>query len=192
MLLPDVLSVGYVLPCFTLTTKQEARCETQRMRKKLCAKLLTHGTGGRTVKKTPDEIKKGLEITSNDCLMCACCITDCPYDLECHPGNEETNTNVPKAMLRDALAYIQQLEAQNDTIMQSFQRLKKVCVAQGTTIQQLEAERDAAVKDLHDALKLSNEIDVCQFCNRRDCTHDGICDIWEHERWEWRGVQKEE
>ena len=61
--------------------------------------------------KTPEEIKKGLEIALNGCLTCDCCVTDCPYDLECHPMNEDTNVDMPKKMVSDAIAYIQQLEA---------------------------------------------------------------------------------
>ena len=60
--------------------------------------------------KTPDEIKKGLEIVVNGCLTCDCCITGCPYDMECHPMNEDTNVDIPKQMTADAIAYIQQLE----------------------------------------------------------------------------------
>ena len=59
--------------------------------------------------KTPEEIKKGLEIAVNGCTTCDCCITDCPYDLECHPMGD-TNADLPKQMASDALAYIQQLE----------------------------------------------------------------------------------
>lgn len=59
--------------------------------------------------KTPDKIKKGLEIVVNGCLPCDRPITDCPYDLECHPM-EDTNIDVPKQMAADAIAYIQQLE----------------------------------------------------------------------------------
>ena len=55
--------------------------------------------------KTPDEIKKGLEIVRNGCMTCDCCITDCPYDPECFP-----TVDMPKQMAEDALAYIQQLE----------------------------------------------------------------------------------
>ena len=61
--------------------------------------------------KTPEEIKKGLEIAVNGCLTCDCCITGCPYDMECHPMNEDTNVDMPKKMVSDAIAYIQQLEA---------------------------------------------------------------------------------
>lgn len=60
--------------------------------------------------KKPEEIKKGLEIAENGCWTCACCATDCPYDLECHPMNEDTNVDMPKQMAADAIAYIQQLE----------------------------------------------------------------------------------
>lgn len=61
--------------------------------------------------KTPDEIKKALEIAANGCMTCDCCFTDCPYELECHPMNEDTNVDMPKQIAADAIAYIQQLEA---------------------------------------------------------------------------------
>lgn len=60
--------------------------------------------------KPPEEIQKGLEIAVNGCLPCDRPITDCPYDLECHPMNEDTNVDTPKQLLTDAIAYIQQLE----------------------------------------------------------------------------------
>ena len=44
--------------------------------------------------KTPDKIKHGLEIVVNDCLPCDCPITDCPYDLECHPTSKDTNIDI--------------------------------------------------------------------------------------------------
>lgn len=60
--------------------------------------------------KNPEEIKHGLEIVVNGCLTCGCCATNCPYDPECHPMNEDTNVDMPKQMAADAIAYIQQLE----------------------------------------------------------------------------------
>ena len=60
--------------------------------------------------KTPDEIKKGLEIAVNGCLTCDCCITDCSYNLECYPMNEDTNVDMPKQMAAGATAYIEDLE----------------------------------------------------------------------------------
>lgn len=60
--------------------------------------------------KTPDKIKKGLEIAINGCLPCDRPITDCPYDLECRPTSKDTNIDIPKQMAADAIDYIQQLE----------------------------------------------------------------------------------
>ena len=48
--------------------------------------------------KKPEEIKKGLEIAVNGCLTCDCCITDCPYNMECYPMNEDTNVDMSKQM----------------------------------------------------------------------------------------------
>ena len=56
---------------------------------------LTRGIGGRMMK-PPDKIKKGLQIVVNGCLPCDRPITDCPYDLEYHPMNEDTNVDMPK------------------------------------------------------------------------------------------------
>ena len=74
--------------------------------------------------KTPDEIKKGLEIAVNGCMTCECCITDCPYDLECHPMNEDTNVDMPKQMSADALAYIQQLENHIGELTEKVEQLE--------------------------------------------------------------------
>lgn len=75
--------------------------------------------------KTPEEIKKGLEIAVNGCLTCDCCITDCPYDLECYPMNEDMNVDMPKQMAEDALAYIQQLEERVPKWISVEERLPK-------------------------------------------------------------------
>jgi len=152
------------------------------------------GDGDVKKPKTPEEIKKGLEITSNDCLMCACCITDCPYDLECHPGNEETNTNVPKAMLRDALALIQQLEAELRDTKTNHQHTIDIAERQKGQIDKLKkvivrlnAERDAAVRDCG--------CFPCQTCEERE--NGDLCSMCEinggyRSFHQWRGVQKEE
>ena len=102
--------------------------------------------------KTPDEIKKGLE----------CCVIgpsahypkcgECPYMYE---------SMCSDTFLKDALAYIQRLEA----------------------------ERDAAVREL---------VGTCQVCRWEDTEKCADChfnpEAWNaHEsNWEWRGVQKEE
>lgn len=53
--------------------------------------------------KTPDEIKKGLEICSNDTMLC---YEKCPYFSSISNG-----VDCAVEMKADALAYIQQLEA---------------------------------------------------------------------------------
>ena len=74
--------------------------------------------------KTHEEIKKGLEIAVNGCMTCECCITDCPYDLECHPMNEDTNVDMPKQMAADALAYIRKLENQIGELIEKVEQLE--------------------------------------------------------------------
>ena len=160
--------------------------------------------------KTPDEIKKGMEITSSDCLMCECCVTDCPYDLECHPGNEETNTNVPKAMLHDALALIQQLQAQNaekeariqqleadkqqlEGMLTHMNQLRDAAAGRALKMEervhQLEEERDAAVEDVHGN---------CHSCKyyikdpKEEPCASCLSGFGNKDNWQWRGVQKEE
>ena len=106
--------------------------------------------------KTPDEIKKGL----------GCCTSDqtdscdfCPY--QGNGCNEIEN-------LKDALAYINQLEAD---------------------LARVTAERDAAKEDLRiAAINGMNLCEVCKYAGRA-CEQRrhviGVC-------WEWRGVDKEE
>lgn len=140
--------------------------------------------------KRNDEIKIGLE-------CCEKYMSGAPEEECCHMCNYAYNC---AELIIDVLALIQQkeqenaeqaeriqqFEAQNDTIMQSFQRLKKVCVEQGTTIQQLEAERDAAM----DGLRLYGGCDTCLHRDNKVWEEPCLyCE--ERERWEWRGVQKE-
>lgn len=73
--------------------------------------------------KTPEEIKKGLEIAVNGCLPCDRPITDCPYNLECHPM-EDTNVDMPKKMVADAIDYIQQLENHIRELQEKVEQLK--------------------------------------------------------------------
>lgn len=60
--------------------------------------------------KTTEEIKQGLKFAIDGCLTCDCCATDCPYELECCPMDDDMNVDMPKQMAHDALEYIQQLE----------------------------------------------------------------------------------
>ena len=104
--------------------------------------------------KTPDEIKKGLECCKLGISWSSTCAKGCPYLNEPVPGGR-----CEISLLRDALAYIQQLEV----------------------------ERDAAVKDM------KNSRD-CQCCKHYDVRWDEPCVHCDHDnnRFEWRGVQKEE
>ena len=127
--------------------------------------------------RTPDEIKKGLEW----CMAAACGTlkkVDCPYSgiYQCHDR-----------VLHDALILIQQFEAQNVALSESIKWMEAERDDLKRTIQQLQAERDAAVAELKDNR-------ICQKCEHFDagwnepCLH---CDD-ENNRFEWRGVQKEE
>ena len=118
--------------------------------------------------KSPDEIKKGLEC----CVDGFSCRTTCPYTTPFF--NIEKCT---QALAADALALIQQLQAEN--------------AEKDTRIHQLEAERDEAVdlvrKGCFSCKHEGNEIweEPCNSCRRT-----GGCE--NADLWEWRGVQKEE
>ena len=116
--------------------------------------------------RTPEEIKKGLLQCSEDADGCNC--EGCPYDLgeftcKCIPANQ-----------KDALAYIQHLEAERD---------------------QYRRERDAAERDLKSVVA-SNYFDgdYCKLCKYKEpdgqCYHH--CIPYSHEwGWQWRGVQND-
>ncbi len=135
--------------------------------------------------RTPDECKKGLVA---------------PVPVHFHRGDPEPH--LTPLSLRDlevlhtnALALIQQLQAENAEKAETIERLNTGVHKLIVKIQQLEAERDAAVACIPR---------VCKYCK-----HDGPLNAWgESEcefdslfpngclngntRWEWRGVQKEE
>lgn len=112
--------------------------------------------------KTPDEIKKALECCFYDSEQCG----ECPY----YP------VSCDRELVRDAREYIQQLEAQNAEL------LKKV--------EQLQAERDAAVDDLQMGVCCGtcayDDTDV----NEQPCATCARATTFGN--WEWRGVPKEE
>ena len=61
-------------------------------------------------------------------------------------------------------------------------------------IRQLEAERDAAVACLKKAANEKGECFGCKWYNGKNCTHPDykmLCSSHD-DKWEWRGVQKEE
>lgn len=110
--------------------------------------------------KTPDEIKKGLACCA---ASYADCHRECPYKPDCD-GLQ---------ILMDALALIQQLEAERDAAMADFK---------------LYRERN---------IKGECGVYACDLCK-----HGGKYEEWEEikcpkgcmgiKNWEWRGVQKEE
>lgn len=129
--------------------------------------------------KTPDEIKKGMEcckpIWKGDHWKN--CDIQCPYSAE---------ACFCKTMLnQDTLALIQQLEA-------TVSEKEKVISELSGKVGQLEAERDAAVDDLHYLVNHPHSAGSCYACaHTDDCYSGGDCDPIENDRWEWRGVQKE-
>jgi len=126
--------------------------------------------------KTPDEIKNGLEC----CVQGNVCRKNCPYGGSPH-GIVVCTANLS----RDALAYIQQLEAANDELLTKVKQLTAKC-------RQLERERDAAVGDLHYLVNHPLSAGPCYACaHTKDCYSVGNCDTAENDRWEWRGVKEE-
>lgn len=119
--------------------------------------------------KTPDEIKKGVEC----CVMpvprpCA----KCPYHLM-----DKCLTN----LLNDALALIQQLQAENAELSGKIGRL--------------EAERDALFEEVRRCSYCIYEEGVCGECGEHcePCEADCPCRECDfYSNFVWRGVQKEE
>ena len=118
--------------------------------------------------KTPDETKKGLEhcINGTSCRGCPYC-EECAIASDCNP------------MQKDVKEYIQQLEEFAD---------RKIVELFGK-VEQLEAERDAAVEDGHGScrsckyyIKEPNE-EPCASC---------LSAFGNKDNWQWRGVQKED
>lgn len=132
--------------------------------------------------KTPDDIKKGLE----------CCITDnckgCPY----YPLYEVFGCKLARA--KDAITLIQHKEQENAQQAETIERLNDGCHKLIVKIQQLEAERDAAVKELKAATTESATCYGCKWYNGRNCTNElnNLTCSSRNNHWEWRGVQKEE
>ena len=117
------------------------------------------------MQKTPDDVTKGLE----------CCGTgkygnhkDCPYDI--------AEPQCMQRLLADAIALIQQLQAEN---AEKDQRIR-----------QLEEERDAAITFLPRKCYLCKHVgnkmgdapcpSLCKYITLDECPN-----------WQWRGVTKE-
>ena len=131
--------------------------------------------------KTPDEIKKGLEC----CMDYQNCTEgedpQCPYyDVK----------RCMEALLADALAYIQQLESKLECSQMTIDGLTETLLKCNTIIKQLEAERDAAVRDLA-YIAFHADGNACDYCDQTDCEL-GCALADKNIGFKWRGVQKEE
>ena len=167
--------------------------------------------------KTPDEIKKGLEFCiESTCEPC------CPYgnaancnfaiyllgDALAYIRQLETDKQQLEGMLhhmnqlRDAAAgralkmegRVHQLEAENEKLTDDLMAECQITKEQLDRIQQLEAERDAAVADLKEVVNGKGSCFACKWHKDGQCNdpeYKTVCGFHE-DKWEWRGVQKEE
>ena len=122
----------------------------------------------------PDEIKKGLEYIS---------IKDVARKLDA--WEDGIPYDYVEDAAADALVLIQQLEA-------TVSEKEKVVAELSGKIGQLEAERDAAVNDLHYLVNHPLSAGPCYAClHSKDCWRGGDCDPVNDDRWQWRGICKE-
>jgi hypothetical protein len=129
--------------------------------------------------RTPDEIKKGLRWCGGIAQIIKGCSGGCPYYVDDSGCASED-------MHADALALIQQLQAENAKKDARIQQLEDHLREDTKKVEQLEAERDKTIS----ILRLAG----CDTCKYREV------DSWEEpclycmnrERWEWSGVQKED
>ena len=75
------------------------------------------------LKRKPDEIKKALENAVDDCVFAVNCRENCAYERECSPICKAMMTDIPRALVADVLAYIQQLEEEKARLECSLTQL---------------------------------------------------------------------
>lgn len=159
--------------------------------------------------KTPDEIKKGMEDVMNALEEYFLCRHDLTFETY-----QKGMSAIP-----NALALIQQLEADNERLKYTLAGVMhfvdkwvnispydvemdhhgEVAVNRAAfarkialeAIELLEAERDAAVKDIYEMAKCIPE-DVCEWCDQTECERLCMMHATEKPGFKWRGVQKEE
>ena len=131
--------------------------------------------------KKPDEIKKGL--ADNIAVHYH------PVDLE--PRLTPLIMCDLEAMHADALALIQQLESKLECSQMTIDGLTTTLLKSDTIIKQLQAERDAAVKDIKQMVQAPYEPAYCEYCKKteEECAK---VNCWRRDQFEWRGVQKED
>lgn len=139
--------------------------------------------------KSNDEIKKGLECCAMSSYRCE---DDCPYREQCR--YEQGG----KAMNEDALALIQQLEAELEDMTARYKIADNCAKKKGKMNEKLyaelatvKAERDALLKYITDSTWAA--CDICKHgidgASAMDCKH--ILEVGVP-CFEWRGVQREE
>ena len=137
--------------------------------------------------KKPDEIKKGLECCSKP-IGFGTCASACPFD------DDETDEiyNCTSVLSKDALEYIQRLEADNESKQKRIDELE-------SSLAQVERENEALRNDLKLAdtidctccIHNQQIIDTCD-CNCNQCKEQCVCNTCRNnDKYEWRGVCSE-
>lgn len=70
---------------------------------------------------TPDKIKKTLEKGVDNCINAENCRENCPYEKVCSGICSAFMVDLPRALIEDALGYIQQLEAENERLQRYYE-----------------------------------------------------------------------
>jgi hypothetical protein len=125
--------------------------------------------------KTPEEVKKGLECCGKDGF---CTQGTCPYHQECYVEHAIYDLE------RDALTYIQQLEADNSRLSDTIRNLTDLLNAAHEETAKAKRERDAAVEDI------SLMLCACEACVH-GIMQNGDCEKWNGSSlcsFKWRGV----
>ena len=131
--------------------------------------------------KTPEETKKGLE----------CCYSAVEPIMRCEQCPYYGSVVCKMHLHTDALAFIQQLQAENAQQARCIENMTDKLNAMNDEVAKLQAERDAAVADLMVIQECStckydpddpmeDRPNVCYECCTTKCNY------------EWRGVQKED
>lgn len=138
------------------------------------------------MQKTPDEIKKGL----HNCLSGIDCPDDCPYYSDCIVCDDDYIVE------REALAYIQQLEAENyglkftkekDADVHRYQKAEMRNI-----IQQLESKLNQAVEDIRMLGRTGAFIcPVCAHYNHGEGTPGECVKCLTGDGFRWRGEKEE-
>ena len=111
--------------------------------------------------KTPNDIKNGLKYAETNCLYVECCEDICPYNKDCDVSDPDIMTEIPRAIVADALAYIQQLERERDEMAEELHGRCEVCAY------------------------YNSMSDKCAYCKHNADAWNGCED-----NWEWRGVKE--